>query len=217
MRGQSSPFGDVWQKIQRGIMAPRHVKTAKARMRRKLLHMRTEQSPEEASRRAGAAQRAVLALPQWQAARQVVLYVAVRGELSTDLLLRDAWASGKKVLLPRCRPQEPGLMDFVPCTDSGQLAPGSFHVPEPLKTIPPLPPESLHPQLLIAPGVGFDRRGFRLGYGGGYYDRALALPALAETLIIGLSFACQIVPVIPTETLDRPVHALCSEEGMLWL
>lgn len=188
-------------------------------LRKELLARRSGQDGAAASRRAGAAQRALLAHSVWREARQIAAYAALPDEMDTSLLLKDVWMSGRELLLPRCCGDRPGYMDFVPCGDGRELVSGTFRVPEPLPEIAALPWEGgrLAPDIIVVPGVGFDRQGRRLGYGGGYYDRVLAHPALARTVVVGLAFALQLVEALPAEAWDRPVHALCTEEGLTWL
>ena len=76
----------------------------------------------------------------------------------------------------------------------------------------------LEPELLIVPLVAFDRRGYRLGYGGGFYDRTLqALRAHKPTLAIGFAFAAQELPLVPTDTTDQPLDAIITEQGLIAL
>ncbi|MFT4151292.1 MAG: 5-formyltetrahydrofolate cyclo-ligase [Paracoccaceae bacterium] len=74
----------------------------------------------------------------------------------------------------------------------------------------------LEPEVLIVPLVAFDRRGYRLGYGGGFYDRTLeGLRAKRPTLAIGLAFAAQELPQVPVEPTDQPLDAIVTEAGVL--
>ena len=77
--------------------------------------------------------------------------------------------------------------------------------------------EATAPDLIIAPGLAFDRNGIRLGMGGGYYDRLLALPRHAASRRVGLAFAFQFVDSLPREAWDMPVHAVCTEKGLVWI
>lgn len=71
-------------------------------------------------------------------------------------------------------------------------------------------------ELLILPGVGFDRQGNRLGYGGGYYDRFLRQnPGFAQTRV-GLCHDCQIIDNLPHDCHDIPVQGICAESGLKW-
>lgn len=194
--------------------------TAKTALRREMLQRRRDLDREEAQRHGALAQAALLAHPAWVTARQVVLYVAVRNELDTDLLLRTAWEAGKEVLLPRCDPACSGVMCLAPCLCAADLGPGSHGIPEPSPLrCPPVDPQSptFAPDLAIIPGVAFDRQGNRLGYGGGYYDRFLSTPGMSATPLVGFAHAFQIVDALPAEAWDRPVNSLCTEEGLIWL
>ncbi len=74
----------------------------------------------------------------------------------------------------------------------------------------------LEPEVLIVPLVAFDRAGFRLGYGGGFYDRTLeALRARRPTLAVGFAFAAQEVPSVPRESTDQPLDLIVTEAGVI--
>ena len=158
-------------------------------------------------------QQGLLAHRCWKRAENIVLYIAVKGEVDTALLLGQAWESGKNVFLPRCR--KGGEMDLVRCSSLDELVISSFGIPE-----PPLCPGSilLKPgemsrgtTLVVTPALAFDRLGFRLGYGGGYYDR---LFAHSECVSAGLAYEALVLPFLPREPWDRPVDLLCTEKGI---
>lgn len=164
----------------------------------------------------------LLASALWQKARRVAAYVSVKGEAGTDIILAEAWRTGREVFLPRCRrkgePGWPGGMDFVLCHGAGELAPSPFGIPE-----PELAPEArvladselAEPDtLIIVPALAFDRAGFRLGYGGGYYDRLLDR-AICPT--VGFCFHELLFDSLPRNTWDRPARAVCTEETLLWI
>jgi len=181
-----------------------------------MLRRRAALPPAEAAARGAAAQRRLLSLDVWARARSVALYVGVRDELLTDLLLRDAWASGREVWLPRLRPGQPGVMDFARCTGPQALRPGPFGLLEPEPALPGCGPgdAAFAPELAVLPGLAFDRRGGRLGYGGGYYDRFLSRGLSCP--LTGLCFDFQLVERLPLAPWDRPVHCICTEERELW-
>lgn len=191
----------------------------KRRIRAVMRQRREGQAPDLARERGAAAQAALMAERVWQEARQVALYVAFRGEAETDVLLHAAWAQGRQILLPRCRRDTPGIMDFVLCAGIEDLQPGHFGILEPRGDLPALDwgGSALAPDILIIPGVAFDRKGGRLGFGGGYYDRALAKPALRASVRVGLAFSWQVVDALPAEDWDFSVQCLCTEEGCTWL
>lgn len=154
----------------------------------------------------------------WRAARSIALYAAVRGETDTTLLLEDAWQKGKVVLLPVCSKAERGAMRFVPVSGWKELLPGPYGIPEPACLPGKRRGEAgRSPELFVLPGLAFDLDGRRLGQGGGYYDRLFGLTGKEEAQRVGFAYSFQIVERLPGEDWDVPVHALCTEKGMLWL
>lgn len=188
-------------------------------MRKACLDRRKAMTTADMQKCGQAAQHALLATEMWANARQVALYMPVRAEMDTGLLLEDAWARGIQVLLPRCLPHASGQMDFVPCTSYKDLQAGLWGILEPSSECQPLPWDSndFSPSVAVIPALAYDVRGYRLGYGGGYYDRALIQPAFAASPCVGLCYAALVLPHIPTDAWDRPVNVLCTEEGLQWL
>lgn len=187
-------------------------------LRSELRSLRRGISDEIRSRAAQAAQMRVQALPAWQEAHAVALYMALKEEVDTGLLLRHAWESGKAVFLPRVRPHEPGCMDFVRCSGPEDLVPGAFHLLEPRPDLPGL--EADNPRftatLMVIPGVGFARSGYRLGFGGGYYDRFLT-KASPSLLRLGLCYQCQLLAHLPAAPWDQRMNCICTDKETLWL
>ena len=135
-------------------------------------------------------------------------------EMDTTPLLEEAWAKGKTVLFPVCSETVPGKMRFAPCSCPEELHPGKFGIPEP---VAPHAKEEATPDLFIVPGVAFDVTGLRLGMGGGYYDRLLALPCHADAVRVGFAYSFQIVNSLPKDAWDVPVHAVCTDQGIVWI
>lgn len=191
-----------------------HIKQA---LRRELRALRRDLDAEKRAQAARLAQNRVLALPVWRQARAVALYIALKEEMDTGLLLQCAWDEGKEVFLPRVRPDEPGVMDFVRCAGPDDLAPGAFNLLEPLPSLPGLRADDprFTPTLMVLPGVGFDRSGYRLGFGGGYYDRFLA-SAPSSLLRLALCHHCQLLPNLPVAPWDQRVNCICTDKETLW-
>ena len=179
-------------------------------------------SGEEGAARSRRMQERLLASDLWRKCRRVAAYVSVKGEAGTGLILEEALRSGRDLFLPRCRVKGeegwPGVMDFFACSDLGALEKSSFGIPEPVSgpEAHQLMPEALKEPdtLVIVPALAFDRSGYRLGYGGGYYDRMLAS---ATCPCVGLAFHDLLVESLPREEWDRPVSAICTEEVLLCL
>ena len=193
----------------------------KSSLRRTLRSRRSVlSSGEEGTLRSRQAQERLLASRFWRECRHVAAYVSVKGEPGTELILQETLSSGRELFLPRCRVQGeegwPGAMDFIFCSGLDALAPCGFGIPEP-QLLPQsrlLTEEELcRPDtLVIVPALAFDRRGFRIGYGGGYYDRLLER---ASCPTVGLTFHELIQQELPREPWDRSVLAVCTEEELL--
>lgn len=206
-------------------------------LRSELIRARKALDPAEWERHSAAVQRRVLALPEWRDARTVAMYIAVRNEISTDEIIRRAWAEGKQVLLPRCLPPSAGegIMEFVLCRGYDELAPGAFGLSEPGPACVPLPRtgwgqdarRNLRPAFrdgCVSPAAGSDsgpRRGHqpagaRLGYGKGFYDRLLALPGWGGAKRLALVHSLQLA-AFPAGPLDIPMHGYATEKELIWL
>ena len=118
----------------------------------------------------------VRSLSCWGDAQVLFCYLSMGSEPETRSLIESAWREGKRVLLPRVMPGSP-VLAWHRVDDFSRLAPSSFGMYEPVLGVHPIFPPStvmeLERAVAIVPGIAFDRRGFRLGYGGGYYDRFL--------------------------------------------
>ena len=186
---------------------------------RKAVHLQCNSLTEkELQIRSEAAQNLILADPAWLAAKSVGLYYAVRRELRTQKLMSEAWAAGKQVFLPYISPAEKGIMHLLPCPGTDVLVKGAFGIMEPDPVFCPLPSgNSWVPELIVVPALAYDRKGHRLGSGGGYYDRLFASPFMRGAKRLGLSYAFQIYDELPVEPWDIPMHGICTEEGLQWL
>ncbi len=156
------------------------------------------------------------ALPAWRSARSIAGYCAVRGELGVGPLLEDARARGVRVALPRVEDSPDGgsRLAFHPW-DGEPLWPGAYGIPEPSRSPSEIPPGSF--DLLLVPGLAFDRAGRRLGQGGGFYDQVLAArePGLGRGLAIGIAWEWQLVDAVPVDPWDQPVDRLLTDTGWI--
>src|SRR5512134_176149 len=143
--------------------------------------------------------------------RRVALYASVRGEVATGLIRAACLAAGAVPWYPRA--MEDGSLLFFPHGERDGWVIGRFGVPEPERNGGPGARAGF--DLVVVPGLAYDRRGRRLGQGHGYYDRFLSgLNRSAPT--VGLAFSWQIVPEVPVDSWDLPVDAIVTEEDVLW-
>ncbi len=149
----------------------------------------------------------------WLHANTVLLFHAMRSiEPDTTYLIEAALQVGKITALPRI---VEGQLQFrqisrPPAADSPEMERHPMGFYEPIATLPPVPGETGYGTILgIIPGAAFTVEGHRLGRGGGYYDRFLALhPGIFR---IGICFSLQLVSQLPMEGHDEPLDAVCTE------
>lgn len=157
--------------------------------------------------------RTVSGLALYRNAARVLFYVSLPGEADTRALLLEALREGREVYAPCCRPG--GKMEFYRIRRWKDLRPGHFGVWEPDSGRDPglrLPEEGLEEAVCLVPGVAFDLRGYRIGYGKGYYDRFLAGK---EICCVGLCYRELVLPSLPAEEHDRRVGLLATEKGCI--
>ena len=190
----------------------------KVAIRRSVLARRAQVSTDEARLAGLAVAKRLSGFAQWRDVSEVLIYCAIRGEVETRPLIEDLWEKNIRerpirVLAPRCRPG--GKLDLACVTCLSDLSPGTLGIPEPHPDRCQSP-EAFAPDVALIPAVAFDRSGNRLGFGQGYYDRLLASPAFANTLLIGVAHDFQIVDALPSEPWDRPVHVVATPSEVIW-
>jgi len=187
------------------------VREAKAALRAQMRALRKARGPAEreaAGRRAAARLAELLGeLPPGP----VAIFHALPEEIDTAPAIARIAASGRSVVLPRqagrARP-----LDFHAFRPGDPLMPGPFGVLEPIAVAP-----RLEPAVLVVPLLAFDRRGGRLGYGAGFYDRTIATLRArgAAPPVIGLAFAFQEVAEVPLGPSDARLDAIVTDSELI--
>jgi 5-formyltetrahydrofolate cyclo-ligase len=180
---------------------------AKAALRRDVLALRRAQPEKDALSDLIASR--LSTLTEFQAADVVMFYVDARSEVRTRSAISAAIASGKTGAVPQCVGDE-----LVPwrIASLDDLTLGTFGIAEPSAALCLLPGAKVDPRsidLVVVPGVAFDRRGQRLGTGRGYYDRFLRR-LRSDATLVGLAFDCQIVDAMPAAPHDVPMHIVIT-------
>lgn len=153
------------------------------------------------------AQERVLALPEFQAARTVALYRARPREVATDRLLAMCRAAKKDVLLPAWA-KDRDAYGLARWQEGAPLRNGHYGIEEPLE-LQWVPGAAV--DFIVVTALSFDLYGFRLGHGGGHFDRLLAE---SSGFKLCLAFECQKVTAVPTESHDVPVDAVITEKAV---
>ncbi|MEZ4600018.1 MAG: 5-formyltetrahydrofolate cyclo-ligase [Syntrophotaleaceae bacterium] len=176
----------------------------KKSIRAEVLTRRRHLAAETCLRWSLSAQERLLESSEFRRAAAVALYSPVQNEVFTEMLFHQAVQHGKLVTYPRVRGSE---LEFVQVDESSNLQPGAFGVLEPRgdRVV-----ETSRLDLVVVPGVAYDREGHRLGYGKGFYDRCLH-GKRRPRFLAGLCFELQIVNKLPAEAHDVRMDMVMTE------
>ena len=184
-------------------------------------------SPKKDLRRLLIQQRQALSISDWQAkseaicqhlaqaevyqkARTVAAFFSTRQEPDFSSLW-SLRAMSKRWGLPRCAGKDLTWHECSP-TNSEHFQNGLYGIQEPRSSLPTLEAEDI--DLILVPAVACDSQGFRIGYGGGFYDRLFSRTKWADTPTIGIVFDFAYLVQVPTDPWDCPVQAVCTERGL---
>jgi 5-formyltetrahydrofolate cyclo-ligase len=152
----------------------------------------------------------VAALPEYAAARTVMLYLDFASEVRTRDLLQRVWADRKRAVVPYCVGDR---LEMFHLQDLDELSPGTLGILEPRPELQSRSDRKVIVEqldLIVVPGLAFDPRGGRVGYGKGYYDRLLAL-VRPEVARVAVAFECQVLPEVPMLFYDTFVDKVVTE------
>jgi 5-formyltetrahydrofolate cyclo-ligase len=195
-----------------GTLVGPALRDAKRDLRERITATRDALAPAVHEKASAAIAARLAALESFRAARSVLLTLAFRSEWGTRPLIDATLAAGKTLALPRVNPVTRMLDLFVVRDVDGDTTPGYRGIPEPQSQLPRIAPDAI--DWVLVPGVAFDVDGNRLGYGGGYYDRLLALLPPRTPRVAG-AFELQVVPEVPSAHHDLVIDALATESRLL--
>jgi 5-formyltetrahydrofolate cyclo-ligase len=180
----------------------------KASIRRVVLSRRARITADRRAEAGAAIAERLLALPEVAEAERILAFVSIGSEVSTADLLAAVLENGRTLLLPFV--SEDGTMRASVVGSLAELEPGFRGIPEPRARMPVDPTFA---SAIVVPGVAFDPRGGRLGFGGGFYDAFLAnAPGVPK---VGICFEVQLVDEVPMEQHDVSVDIVVTEERVV--
>ena len=141
----------------------------------------------------------------------VLMYYPVKGEVDILPVFRAAIAAGKRVAFPRCHAEDRSMI-FYFVESEEDFEDGTYDLREPKETLPAFDPAAAESQnvICIVPAVVYDKRGYRIGYGGGYYDRFFGKHRFAS---IGVAYDDFILKSVPHGKFDIRADVVISERG----
>lgn len=183
-------------------------------LRQKMRPLRDSLSPEERRERSRRIFSGLESLPLYREAGLVLYYASFGSEVDTWEMMDHSLRSGKRIALPRVEETSLGMVAFEVKDLDRDLQPGYRGIREPqAEGTRPVKAEEL--RLVVAPGLAFDERGYRLGYGKGYYDRFLASLSL-RVPSVGLAYDLQIVEALPVSSRDFPLDFIVTDQRIIF-
>ncbi|WP_414585482.1 5-formyltetrahydrofolate cyclo-ligase [Scytonema sp. PCC 10023] len=178
----------------------------KKELRKSLLKTRHSMSVAEWKQKSDRICTHLLTSPLFNQAKTILAYFSFRQEPDLSLLFTD---TSHRWGFPRCVGQS---LFWHIWTHKDSVITGSYGITEPQPDAPIVAPDQV--DLILIPCVACDYQGYRLGYGGGYYDRMLSSPEWANKPTIGIVFEFAYLPKLPVEPWDKRLQGVCTEFGL---
>lgn len=185
------------------------LKEQKSELRRRLLLIRDEIPEEEKQKASISVTNRFISLASFRFAETILLYYPIKGELDTVKIAEAALKTGKRIAFPLCNDKD-STMTYHYVSSLDELVSGTYGIPEPKKDAPLYQPSPDKHDIIIVPAVGFDKEGYRIGYGRGYYDRYLS--SFGGTAI-GITYHSLLMPSLPRGRFDKKVDLILTERG----
>lgn len=183
-----------------------NIKEEKNALREQYKKLRADLSPEKRAELDEKICSSFISLASFRYANVVLMYAPLEGEIDIMPIAREALKRGKKVAFPRCNTED-HTMTYHYVSSLEELDSGAYSIMEPSADAPMFLGES--PAICLVPGIVFDRGGYRVGYGKGYYDRFLNNYD-GET--VGLVYSDFIIKSVPRGRFDVAVRVLVTED-----
>jgi 5-formyltetrahydrofolate cyclo-ligase len=180
---------------------------SKSHLRKRMIQLRNQLSPAYREECSQAINRILTTTSFFQQAETILFYMAFQSEVDVSIAMQVAWGLEKRVVLPKVNLADRMLSCFeIRCEE--ECVVGEYGIREPLAQLGRrVKPAEI--DLVVVPGVAFDRLGYRLGYGAGYYDRFFARSS-ASQVRMGVAYPEQVVETVYPEAHDVVVHALIT-------
>lgn len=234
-RGINKRQKPIWQKIRKPIPPPGRIiesklikkryskekfrlnygeeENIKQKLRTKILYERDRLSKEKIEEKSKEIKEKLFSLKEILDAKNIFIYINFGSEVITKEIINKLFTLGKRVLVPITLLKEKKLLISEIKNLDQELEVNTFGILEPKdKYRKIVSPEEIN--LIIIPGIVFDKEGYRIGYGGGFYDRFL-LEIRKNITCIGLAFELQVIESFPHDINDVPMHIIITEERII--
>ncbi|MBZ9636465.1 5-formyltetrahydrofolate cyclo-ligase [Clostridium sp. FP1] len=186
----------------------------KDNLRKNMLKERKSMKTETVSAFSHIIMDTIIKLPEFLNCKNIMLYLSFNNEVDTYALAKWCLDNGKKVIVPYCIKETREIIPFEINNLTKDLTKSSFGIMEPKHDILKKA-NTCDIDLIIVPGVVFDKHGNRIGFGAGYYDRFLP-KRVKNTPTIGIAFDYQVISKIPTGIYDVPLDFIITEKRIIF-
>jgi len=184
---------------------------ARESLRKRILKRRNKEPEDSRRKKSQRIRERLFSLNEFKKAHTILFYYSKGSEVETREMMEEALREGKRVLLPKVRGREIYLGEIKDLEKDVEK--GIFGLLEPKEvSFKKISPQEI--DLIILPGIAFDLKGGRIGYGKGYYDRFLR-KILERISLVGLAYDFQVVKNIPSEKHDRRVSRVITETQII--
>ncbi len=183
----------------------------KDKLRKGLIKAKNNLSKSEVLEKSNLIKKRLFELDEFKQASTILFYVSYDNEVHTHDMIKESMSNGKKVVVPVTDKESKKLI-LSELKNWNDLTHGAYNILEPgRECIIEVSLDSI--DLILVPGIGFDKHGHRIGHGGGYYDKLLES---ATTPSIGFAFHLQILDKINVENHDIPIHKIVTEKEIIY-
>jgi len=183
----------------------------KDKLRKGLIKVKNNLSKSELLEKSNLIKKRLFDLDEFKQAYTILFYVSYDNEVHTHDMIKESMSNGKKVVVPVTDKENKNLI-LSELKNWNDLTHGAYNILEPRsECIIEVALDSI--DLIIVPGIGFDKHGHRIGHGMGYYDKLLESATIPS---IGLAFFLQIIDKINVEKHDVPVHKIVTEKEVIY-
>lgn len=185
----------------------------KVGLRKHLLHQRTSLSPQEWQHKSQQICQQLHRSVIFQRSRRILAFFSFRQEPDlSPLWMQPQETHIEQFGFPRCVDRQ---LEWHLWSPGQPLTQGKYGVLEPHPDLPTMPPRDV--DLILVPCLGFDHHGYRLGYGGGFYDRLFSQPQWQTVPAIGIGFELGYLERFPQDPWDRPLSGICTESSLFMI
>ncbi len=189
------------------------IEKQKSSLRKRILALRRAQSLSDIEKKSGDVRRKLSTFVPFCQAETILFYLAMKDEVQTEKIIEESLQNGKRVVAPLIDWQRKEILPSEIKDLTKDIEIGILEIPQPKNNLySPFSPANI--DMVIVPGVAFNRKGNRLGFGGGFYDRFLG--KLSDRIkLVALAFELQLVGNVPSQSHDIAADYIITERRII--